>query len=82
MAGEAEAIKAAGKLAVGIYKWARTTPVGKATTASAVAAAAVLAEKAHGHVNAGLEHHAVEGVKEHIAKPVAENLAQFLRNRK
>ncbi|HEX5408009.1 MAG TPA: hypothetical protein VFX16_37575 [Pseudonocardiaceae bacterium] len=82
MAGEAEAIKAAGKVAVGVYKWARTTPVGKATTAAAVAGAAAMAEKAHGHVNAGLEHHAVEGVKEHIAKPVVENLTRFLRNRK
>jgi hypothetical protein len=77
-----DAMKGAAKVAAGVYKWARTTQAGRATTASAMVGAAAAAEKKHGHVNAGLEHKAVEGAKEHIAKPVAESLARFLRGRR
>lgn len=82
MAGQADAIKGAGKLAVGVYKWARTTPAGRGTAAAAIAGAVAASEKKSGHANEAGRHHATEGVTEHIAKPVVDNLISFLRKRK
>jgi hypothetical protein len=80
VSGQADAIKGAAKLATGVYKWARTTQVGRATSAAAVLGVAHAQQKKHGHST--LEHHAVEGATEHIGKPVVDNLIQFLRGRR
>jgi hypothetical protein len=82
MAGEMDAIRAAGKMIVGVYKWARTTEVGKATTAAAVAGAALASERLTGKRNHALEHKATDSVSEHIAKPVVKSLTSFLRSRR